>query len=196
MYQRKPQCHEHVETINKDWYTIVLENMSPFINQSTIIPTTFVLGDNGHKILRADEKSYVSRYVEDNDRDVLTHEIVYSWQTPQDVLETLKQDTKTTNLMTAIKYLINNKPSAILWHTGEKDGNCQHHGYRIHVLTCETTNEPSIRQSYPYIKLNKAVTEAQAQLKSQKVKLKPNFSRYMVKSQRPSAVVTTTPSSL
>jgi hypothetical protein len=121
------------------------------------------------------------KHVEDNDKDVLTHEIVYRWQTPQEVCETLKQDVKTTTLMTALKYLINSKPSAISWHNGEKDGNCQHHGFHLHILTCQTTNEPSIHQTYAYIKLNKAVNEAGAKIKSQKVKLKPNFSRYMIK---------------
>jgi hypothetical protein len=53
--------------------------MSPFIKQSTIIPTTYVIDDNGQKIMRGGGKSYVSRYVEDNDRDVLTHEVVYRW---------------------------------------------------------------------------------------------------------------------
>jgi hypothetical protein len=100
--------------------------------------------------MRSDGRSYVSRYVEDNDKDVLTHGIVYRWQTPQEVCETFKQDTRTTTLMTAIKYLVNSKPSAISWHNGEKDGNCQHHGFHLHILTCQTKkmNPASIKRTH------------------------------------------------
>lgn len=117
----------------------------------------------------------------DNDPDTLRTEPVYKWQTPQDILNTFKVDEKTTSMITAIKHLINTKPSAISWHNGDTDQNCEHHGYHLHILTSQTTNEPNIAQTYAYMKLQTAAKQAQADLKNQKVKLKPNFSRYMIK---------------
>lgn len=181
MFNRRPTTHEDADMMQRNWYSVIVENMNPIINETTIIPTIFVFDDMGQKILRPDGKSYVSRYVYDNYLDTLRTEPVYKWQTPQDILNSIKADEKTTAMITAIKHIINTKPSAISWHNGETDQTCEHHGYHLHILTCQTTNEPNITQTYPYIQLQTAVRQANAELKSQKVKLKPNFSRYMVK---------------
>ena len=158
------------------YFSIVIEDVPDYPDiENWIQPRVHKLNNDGTPLFTASSDP-ITEYHNDIRHGQITENIVISWTTPLYIYQNIQEHQK--KYIDHIKKFINKTKCMISYHDGESDQACKFHSRHYHIMTRLTTNERHIHHNYAYNTLMKNIPT----IKSEKVKLPPNFAQYMTKS--------------